>query len=195
MISHKVPWPDLTEPLEPLHGKKVANFQFTFSNCQFGSIHQVVFKRSTPEEFCDGLTHFLDGETQIFCPRVAQEEVFLTIFSYIFQPFYDIKQISSGWNEKKCDQTVQTPFPCPSRPGKIYPSICRWSRSSTVFSHEQTLRSPPSPSSPCMLSSTTSQSNRSPLFVLQSYTWKQTSADFISNLPNAFFFQISNEWI
>ena len=103
MISHQVPWPDLTEPLEPLHGKKVANvqkcpnvliyyvswywisnFQFTFSNCQFDSIHQVVFKRSTPEEFCDGLSRFLDGETHIFCPRVVQEEVFLTMFSHIF---------------------------------------------------------------------------------------------------------------
>jgi len=55
--GHQVPWPELTEPLEPLLGKEVA------------------FERSTPEEFCTGLIAYLGGETQIFCPRGAQEEV------------------------------------------------------------------------------------------------------------------------
>jgi len=55
--GHQVPWPELTEPLKPLHGK------------------EVVFERSTPEEFCSDLTDYLGGETQIFCPTGAQEEV------------------------------------------------------------------------------------------------------------------------
>ena len=38
-------------------------------------ISQVAFETLQPEEFCTGLISFLDGATEIFCPREAQEEV------------------------------------------------------------------------------------------------------------------------